>query len=211
VLSNLSIRLGVTGALLTGAAGLALLTLPAAAPALAGSCTSPNGGVACTPGVPVTATASVATVASSTTLTMTSTSVAFPTATTLPATEPASTAVTGTVASNDTSGWSVDVESVSTPGATGAACGDFVGNLNAAPSGGIDDYINVTDNLQVTSATGGSGFLTSVTSPCGLETSNPTDKGTGDGTISDNYVLVIPASTEADTYTTTFDYIIIGN
>ena len=155
--NNLWIRLSVAGAVLTGAAGLGLLGLASAPAALAGSCTSSGGGNSCTPGIGVGASASVA-VASSTTLTLSTTSISFPAATTLPAHMVATTPVTGTVTSNDTSGWSVDVEAIGSPGATGATCGDFVGSSNAAPTGSLDDYISVASDLQVTGDNGTPGI-----------------------------------------------------
>jgi hypothetical protein len=208
--NNLLIRLGVAGAALTGAAGLGLLGLSSAPSALADSCTSTGGGNACPSGIGVAASASVA-VASSTILTLNTTTISFPAATTLPVNVPATVPVTGTVTSNDANGWSVDVEAVSTPGLTGAACGDLVGGSNAAPSGGLDDYLPIATNLRVTGNNGGSGFLTSVATPCGQTTPKATDTGTGAETISDAYQLSIAATTEQDTYSTTLNYTIIGN
>jgi hypothetical protein len=210
VQNNLLIRLSVAGAMLTGAAGLGLLGLSSAPSALADSCTSPGGGNSCAPAIGVAAYASVAVVAG-TTLTLNSTSVTFPEAATAPATVTATAPVTGTVTSNDTSGWSIDVESTSAPGATGGACGDLVGSSNAAPTGSLDDYIAVANALRVTGENGTEPFLTSVASPCGLASSKPTDTGTGAGAISDTYELSIPGDAEPDTYTTTLDYTIIGN
>jgi hypothetical protein len=209
VQNKLWIRLSVTGALLSGAAGLGLFSLSSAPSALADSCTSPGNGNSCAPAIGVAAFASVAVVAG-TTLTLNSTSITFPEAATVPANVTATAPVTGTVTSNDTSGWSIDVESVSAPGATGAACGDLVGGSNAAPTGSLNDYMS-PNSLTVAGGTGRQTFLTSVASPCGLASSGPTDTGTGAGTISDTYDLIIPANTEPDTYTTTLDYTIIGN
>jgi hypothetical protein len=209
VRNNLLIRLSVAGAVLSGAAGLGLLGLSSAPSALADSCTSPGSGNSCAPAIGVTAFASVA-VAAGTTLTLNSTSITFPEAATAPAQVAATAPVTGTVTSNDTSGWSIDVESISAPGATGAVCGDLVGGSNAAPTGNLNDYMPAT-SLVVTGGTGREPFLTSVASPCGLTTSGPIDTGTGAGAISDTYQLFVPSDAEADTYTTTLDYTIIGN
>jgi hypothetical protein len=208
--NNLLIRLGVAGAALTGAAGLGLLGLSSAPSALADSCTSPGSGTSCAPAIGVAASASVA-VESSTTLTLSSTSISFPEATTLPDNVFSTAPVTGTVTSNDTSGWSVDVEAVSPPGLTGAACGDLVGSSNAAPTGGLNDYIPASTRLQVTGGNGLVGFLNPVATPCGQATIKPTDTGTGPGVISDAYELFVPGDAEPDTYTTTLNYTIIGN
>ena len=207
--NNLLIRLSVAGAALSGAAGLGLLGLSSAPSALADSCTSPGSGNSCAPAIGVTAFASVA-VAAGTTLTLNSTSITFPEAATGPANVTATAPVTGTVTSNDTSGWSIDVEAVSTPGATGAACGDLIGSSNAAPTGSLTDYMGV-HNLLVTGNNGSGSFGTSVASPCGLTPAHPTDTGTGAASISDTYQLIIPSNAEPDTYTTTLDYTIIGN
>lgn len=209
--SRLATRFGMACAGLMMAAGLAFLNLSAAAPAAAGSCTSPNGGAPCSPAIPVSATASTATVSSSTTLTLSTTAITFPNATTLPTTENANTPVSGTVTSNDANGWSVDVESTSTPGNTGAVCGDFVGKANAAPSGGINDFITVGSSLRVQGSTGTQAFTAAQTTPCGQATAGAADTGTSNGTISDVYTLSIPAATAPDTYTTTLNYTIIGN
>jgi hypothetical protein len=210
VRNNVLIRFSVAGAVLSGAAGLGLFGLSSAPSALADSCTSTGGGNACPSAIGVAASASVA-VASSTILTLNTTSISFPAATTLPTNVAATAPVTGTVPSNDTNGWSVDVEAVSTPGLTGAACGDLVGNSNAAPAGGLNDYLPIATRLQVTGNNGGSGFLTSVETPCGQTTPKPTDTGTGAETISDTYALSVAATTEQDTYSTTLNYTIIGN
>ncbi|MGH3155194.1 MAG: hypothetical protein ACRDNF_01250, partial [Streptosporangiaceae bacterium] len=160
---KLPTRCAAAGAgLILAAAGLAMLSAGAAVPAQAGSCTSSTSGEICSPAIPVNATASVVAVSSSTTLTLTTTSISFPTVSSLPVTEQATTPVDGSVTSNDANGWSVSVEATSTPGATGGACGDFIGSSNAPPTGGVNDFIPTASGLFVTGSNGSASFHTPV-------------------------------------------------
>lgn len=184
---------GVSGLL---AAGAMMLTLGSAGAAMA----------QCSPSQPETncsAAASTTTASVNMTtqeqITDNTSAITFPTPVTLPATnEQGSPAVSLTVNTNDTKGYSVNV-------ANNATCS----NSSMAVAGtGCADTIPAADLTVSGNATSGN-YVSVSTTPITDSSAGPSAGG-GDS-LTDNYQLTIPSGTPAGNYSTVLQYSVTGN
>lgn len=192
-------RLAIAGAGLLGAAGLAVFAVGGATGAMAATPGTVTGGSGANTNQ-VTATVSVPAV---TTLTLNSASLPFPTPATLPGT--VASTLTGNASSNDGSGYTVSVASVSqtmTGGQTGAGDGlfDFLNPGGTQSNGDIP----ITD-LSV------QGGVNGTFSEAGTPVTTDTSGSPASNPISDAYSLNVPATTQAANYSAILAYTIAGN